>query len=94
MTFSKIFLIIFTSCELVILEIFTVLDLELLQVALVIKNLPANAEGMGDTGLVPGSGRSLGAANGNPVQYSSLGNPMDRGPGGLLSTAPQRVGHD
>ena len=33
----------------------------------------------GDAGLIPGSGRSLGEGNGNPLQYSCLGNPMDRG---------------
>ena len=42
----------------------------------VVKNLPANE---GDTGLIPRSGRSLGEGNGNPLQYSCLGNPMDRG---------------
>ena len=42
----------------------------------VIKNLPANE---GDVGLIPGSGRSPGEGNGNPLQYSCLGNPMDRG---------------
>ena len=42
----------------------------------VVKNLPANP---GDTGLIPGSGRSPGEANSNPLQYSCLGNPMDRG---------------
>ena len=42
----------------------------------VVKNPPANA---GDTGLIPGSGRSPGGGNGNPLQYSCLGNPMDRG---------------
>ena len=41
-----------------------------------VKNLPANA---GDAGSVPGSGRSPGEGYGNPLQYSSLGNPMDRG---------------
>ena len=41
-----------------------------------VKNLPANA---GDMGSIPGSGRSTGEANGNPRQYSCLGNPMDRG---------------
>ena len=41
-----------------------------------VKNLPANAE---DTGLIPGLGRSLEEGNGNPVQYSCLGSPMDRG---------------
>ena len=41
-----------------------------------VKNLLANA---GDMGLIPGSGRSPGEGNGNPLQYSCLGNPMDRG---------------
>ena len=42
----------------------------------VVKNLPANA---GNTGLVPGWGRSPGEGNGKPLQYSCLENPMDRG---------------
>ena len=42
----------------------------------VLKNLPANA---GDTGSIPGSGSSLGEGNDNPLQYSCLGNDMDRG---------------
>ena len=42
----------------------------------VVKNPPANA---GDLGLILGSGRSPGEGNGNPLQYSCLGNPMDRG---------------
>ena len=42
----------------------------------VVKNLPANA---GEAGLIPGQGRSPGEGNGNPLQYSCLGNPMDRG---------------
>ena len=42
----------------------------------VVKNPPANA---GDTGLVPELGRSPGEGNGNPLQYSCLGNPTDRG---------------
>ena len=40
------------------------------------KNLPAD---VGDTGLIPGLGRSPGEGNGNPFQYSCLGNPSDRG---------------
>ena len=35
----------------------------------------------GDTGLIPGLGRSLGEGHGNPLQHSCLGNPMDRGAG-------------
>ena len=42
----------------------------------VVKNLPANA---GDVDSNPGSGRSPGDGNGNPLQYSCLENPMDRG---------------
>jgi len=41
-----------------------------------VKKPPANA---GDVGLIPGSGKSPGEGNGNPLQYSCLGNPMDRG---------------
>ena len=41
-----------------------------------VKNPPANA---GDAGLIPGPGRSPRDGNGNPLQYSCLGNPMDRG---------------
>ena len=44
--------------------------------AKVIKTPPANA---GDMGSIPGSGKSPGGGNGNPLQYSCLGNPMDRG---------------
>ena len=44
-----------------------------------IKNLPAKAGDVKDVGSIPGSGRSPGEGNGNPLQYSSLENPMDRG---------------
>ena len=47
--------------------------------ALVIKNLPANAGDIRDTSSIPGSGRSLGGGHGYPLQYSCLENPMDRG---------------
>ena len=46
----------------------------------VIKNLPANA---GDTGSIPGLGRSPGTGNGNPIQYSYLEIPWTEEPGGL-----------
>ena len=46
----------------------------------VVKNLPANAGDTGDGGSILGSGRSPGEGNGNPLQYSCLENPMDRGP--------------
>ena len=44
-----------------------------------VKNQLANAEDIRDTGSIPGSGRSPGGGHGNPLQYSSLKNPMDRG---------------
>ena len=44
------------------------------------KNQPANAGGARDSGSIPGLGRSPGGRNGNPLQYSCLGNSMDRGP--------------
>ena len=45
--------------------------------AVVVKNLPANARDLIDTGLIPGLGRSPGSWRGNPLQYSCLENPMD-----------------
>ena len=45
------------------------------QVAVVVKNPPANSGDMRDVGLIPGSGRSPGEGNGNPIQYSCLKNP-------------------
>ena len=44
-----------------------------------VKNLPANAGGSRDTGSIPGSGRFPGVGNDDPLQYSCLENPMDRG---------------
>ena len=49
------------------------------QVVLMVKTLPANAGEMRDPGLIAGSGRSPGGMYGNPLQYSCLENPMDRG---------------
>ena len=45
-------------------------------VAQIVKNLPANA---GDLGLIPGLGRYPGGGQDNPLQYSCMGNPIDRG---------------
>ena len=44
-----------------------------------VKNPPASAEDAQDASLIPGSGRSPGGEHGNPLQYSCLENPMDRG---------------
>ena len=49
------------------------------QVALVVKNLPVNAGDIRDTDSIPGLGRSPIGGNSNPLQYSCLENPMDRG---------------
>ena len=57
--------------------------------ALVVKNPPANAGDLRDAGLIPGSGRSPGRGNGNPLQYSCLRIPRMEEPGGLRPIAPQ-----
>ena len=49
---------------------------------------------VGDLDSIPGLGRSPGEGNGNPLQYSYLENPMDRGACRLQSTGLQRVRHD
>ena len=48
----------------------------------------------GDPDLIPGSGRSPGEGNGNPLQYPCLENPMEEEHGGLQSMGPQRVRHN
>ena len=64
------------------------------QVVLAVKNPSVNAGDIRNLNSIPGSGISLGKGNGSPLQYTCLGNPMDRGPGGLQSMGLQRVGHD
>ena len=54
-----------------------------------VKNPPANAGDVRDAGSIPGSGRSPGEGNGNPLQYSCLGNPRTEEPGGLQSMGSQ-----
>ena len=53
--------------------------MSLSQVVLVIENLPADAGDIEDSGLIPQLGSSPGEGNGNPLQYSCLGNPLDGG---------------
>ena len=76
------------SCHLFILssiDIVTVLDFDHSNRCMgfpggsVVKNLPASAGDTGDMGSIPGSGRFPGRRNGNPLQYSCLENPKDRG---------------
>ena len=52
---------------------------EISQVAPVVNNPPANAGDLRDMGLISGSGKSPGGGHDNPLQYSCLENPMDRG---------------
>ena len=49
-----------------------------------VKNPPANAGSIGDLGSITGSGRSPGEGHSNPLQYSFLENPMDRGAWGAV----------
>ena len=65
--------------------------LQVSQGVLVVKNPPSNAADAGDVGLIPGMGRSPGEGNGNPLQYSCLANPMDRG---AWQAAVHGVRHD
>ena len=61
----------------------------------VVKNPPANAGAIGDSSSVPGSGRSPGEGNGNPLPYSCLGNSMDRGAWqATVHEVPKRFRHD
>ena len=62
--------------------------------ALVLKNAPANAGDKRDSGSVSGLGRSPGGGHGNPLQYSCLENPMDRGSWRATVQELQRVRHD
>ncbi|XP_055433170.1 uncharacterized protein LOC129649598 [Bubalus kerabau] len=60
----------------------------------VAKSSAASARDMRDMGSVPGLGRSARGGNGSPLQYSCLGNPMDRGAWRLQSVESRRVRHD
>ena len=61
-----------------------------------VKNLPANAGGTGDSGSILGPGKSPGGGNGNPLQYSCLENSKDRGAWwttvhGVTKSRPERT---
>ena len=64
------------------------------QVALVVKNLPANAGEVRDMGSIPESGISPREGNGKPLQYSCLENPMDGGDWRVTVHAVKKVRHD
>ena len=59
-----------------------------------VKILPVNSRDMRDADLISGSGRFPGEGHGNPLQYSCVENPMDRGPGGPQSIGSQRLRHN
>ena len=61
------------------------------EVALVVKDPPANAEDARDVGSIPRLERSTGEGNGNPLQYSCLEHPWTEEPGRLQSMGLQRV---
>ena len=63
------------------------------QVALVLKNLPANAGDVRDVDSIPGLGRSPGEGHSNPLQYSCLENSMDRGAWWATVHRVERVRH-
>ena len=59
-----------------------------------VKSPPASLGDAGDMGLIPGSGRSPGEGNGNPLQSSCLENPRTEESSGLQSIGSQRVSHN
>ena len=73
---------IWISCNLLYSFMFiewSIIDLQGFSGGSVVKTLPANVADTCDLGLIPRLGRSLGGGNSNPLQYSCLGNPVDRG---------------
>ena len=64
------------------------------QVVLVIENPPANAGDRRDMSSITGSGRSPGGGHNNPLQYSCLENPIDRGAWWAIIHGSYRAGHD
>ena len=69
-------------------------ELGTFQVALVVKNLPANARDTRDSGSIPGWGRCPGGGHNNPLQYSCLENLVDRRAWLATVHGVTRVGHD
>ena len=62
-----------------VLTVLLIFLLRASQLVLVVKSLPANAGDLKDTCFIPETGRFPGGEHGNPLQYSCLENPMDRG---------------
>ena len=83
----------------VVITVMTLLPLVIM--TMITKDFPGGSDGKAsvynvrDLGSIPGLGRFPGEGNGNPLQYSCLENPLDRGAWcKLLSMGLQRVGHD
>ena len=70
------------------------LEIQIWEVALVVKNLPPNPEDIRDVSSIPGSGRSPGGGHGNPLRYACLENPTDRGAWQAIVYESQRVRHN
>ena len=84
-----------TSCVTQQLPISYLFKILASQMVLVVRNLPTNTGDIGDTGFIPGLGRCPGEENGNPLQYSCLENPMDRGSWqATVHGVAKRVRHD
>ena len=66
-------------CMCVYIYVYIWMEIGTSQVALVVKNPPANTGDVRDAVLIPGLGRSPAGGNGNPLRYSCLENPIDRG---------------
>ena len=84
----------FLFVDLIRLHDIYILILGISKVMLVVKNPPANSGDVRDTGSIPGSGRSPGGGDGNPLQYSCLENPIDRGAWQATVIGSQRVPQD
>ena len=59
-----------------------------------VKSLPTKVGDIKDVSLIPGLGRYPGGQHGNPLQYSCLENPMDRGAWGAIVHGVTQIGHD
>ena len=83
-----------TECVCVCVCVCVYRHIQASQVMLLVMNPPANAGGLRDVGVIPRSERSPGAGHGNPLWYSCLENPMDRGAWWAMLLKLQKVKHD
>ena len=83
-----------TELRILLFILRTIVCIWVSQVVLMVKNPLASARDIRDVSSIPGSGRSPGGGHGNPLKYSCLENPMDRGTCQARSIGSQRVKHD